>query len=306
MHDETSLRRHQSFAMNLSVVIGYALLAVKLTAYAITGSAAVLSDAAESVVHVVAITFAGFALRVARKRANERFPFGFDRISFFSAGVEGALIFLAALFILYESALSFLQQRRPEELGVGTLLSAVVVMVNGVLGLYLIRVGRKTRSLILEADGKHVLSDSVTSIGAVVGLLLVLLTDQFWFDPLVGALAGLNILREGWHLMHRSLSGLMDEIPAEVYTEVRDTVAEFARLNHVEFHDLRCRDSGTRLWVQLHLVFEDHILLRDAHFLATALENHLRRRWPECQTITHLEVRGDHRTVHLDRHEEGL
>ncbi len=303
MRNETK-QKCQSFAMNLSVAIGYTLLVVKIVAYALTGSAAVLSDAAESVVHVVAITFAGFSLRLARKKASARYPYGYDRISFFSAGVEGALIFLAAVFILYESVLSFLQRRMPDELGLGTALSAVVVVVNGVLGLYLIRVGKKTDSLILEADGKHVLSDSITSIGAVAGLLLVLLTGQFWFDSLFGALAGLNILKEGIGLIRRSVLGLMDEVSPQLFERVRGLVSEFATNNRIVFHDLRCRNSGARIWVQVHLVYEDHILLRDAHSLATALENYLLHELGDCEVITHLEVRGDHQTVHAGHHPE--
>lgn len=290
--------------MNLSVLIGYSLLVVKIIAYVLTGSAAVLSDAAESVVHVVAITFAGFSLRLARKKASPRYPYGYDRISFFSAGMEGSLIFLAAIFIIYESIVSFLQQRTPEELGLGTLLSAVVVVVNGLLGLYLIQVGKKTDSIILEADGKHVLSDSITSIGAVLGLLLVLLTGQFWFDPLFGALAGLNILKEGIGLIRRSVLGLMDEMSPELYERIRHIVADFATMNKIGFHDLRCRNSGARTWVQVHLIYDDHILLRDAHYLATVLENHLQQVLGDCEVITHLEVRGDHQTVHAGHHPE--
>jgi len=292
----------QTLAMNLSVGIGYLLLFLKLYAYSITGSAAVLSDAAESVVHVVAISFARFSLYLSRKKASERFSYGFDRISFFSAGVEGTLIFLAAVFILYESVQSFLLQRRPEELGLGTLLTALVVVVNGLLGLYLIRVGKRTQSLILEADGKHVLSDSITSIGAVLGLVMVLLTDQFWFDPLIGALAGINIFVEGFKLMRRSILGLMDEVDPQVLNKVKNEVADFARANQIKFHDLRCRNSGTRLWIQVHLLYDDHVLLRDAHFMATALEKHIQQLWQGSQIITHLEIKGDHQKIHCDAH----
>lgn len=299
---EGHAQRLQHRALALSVVVGWILLVVKTTAYALTGSAAVLSDAAESVVHVLATSFAYFSLRLAQHSPTLRYPYGFDRITFFSAGLEGGLIVLAALYILWEAALGALKQRQPEQLGVGSLLTASVIVVNGLLGLYLIRLGKKTQNLIVEADGNHVFSDSITSLGALAGLLLVLVTGQWWFDPLLAAVVALNILKEGYKLVQRSVFGLMDGVDPHISQRVTAVVEEFCRLNHLGFHDLRCRNSGSILWVQVHLLFDDHVLLRDAHALATALEDHLRSVFGSCQVITHLEIQGDHQAIHQDCH----
>lgn len=302
--NQEGLERIQTRAMNWSLFIGFALLVVKVTAYLITGSAAVLSDASESVVHVFAITFASFSLRLARKKPTEKFPFGFDRISFFSAGLEGALIIVAAVFILIEATSAFLAGRMPDQIGPGSLLTGLVIVVNGLLGFYLIRTGKNTGSLILEADGKHVLTDSITSVGALAGLGLAGITGLAWFDPLLAGLAGLNILREGFMLVRRGFLGLMDNEDPKLVGAIKTVVEEFCHKNGVASHELRIRDSGARLWVQLHLLFQDHVLLRDAHHIATHLELHLLRHWPQSQIITHLETLGDHDTIHHGSHPE--
>ncbi len=284
--------------MNLSLIIGFSLLVIKFTAYSLTGSAAIFSDSAESVVHVIAITFASFSLRLARKQPSHTFPFGYDRISFFSAGIEGALIVIASIVILFEATRAFVAQRMPDEIGPGSMLTGLVIIVNGLLGLYLISVGKKSGSLIIEADGKHVLTDSFTSIGALAGLGLAGLTGIFWFDPLLAGLAGLNILREGFILVRKGFLGLMDNEDPQESIAIRKIVEEFCEKNSITCHEIKCRNSGTRLWIQFHLIFQDHILLRDAHSLATKLEQHLQGLWPDSRVISHLETQGDHDKVH--------
>jgi cation diffusion facilitator family transporter len=171
------------FAMRRSLAFGVLMLVGKMAAYIMTGSAAILSDAAESVIHVVAVAFAAFSLRLSTKPAKPGFLYGYERITFFSAGFEGAMIVLAAIFILYAAIEKWLRGLQLENLRAGTLLLLAAGVLNAGLGWYLIRMGRRTNSLILEANGKHVLTDSWTSFGVVAGLGLVMLTKWKPFDP---------------------------------------------------------------------------------------------------------------------------
>jgi len=164
--DEGQLRATR-FAMRISLAFGVLMLVGKMAAYLMTGSAAILSDAAESVIHVVAVAFAAFSLRLSTKPAAPQFLYGYERITFFSAGFEGAMIVLAAIFILYAAVEKWMAGLQLENLGAGTLVVLAAGVLNAGLGWYLVRMGRRSRSLILEANGKHVLTDSWMSFGVV-------------------------------------------------------------------------------------------------------------------------------------------
>lgn len=183
--DERELRDAR-FAMRLSLIFGLVMLIGKTTAYFMTHSAAIFSDAAESVIHVIAVGFASFSLRLSTKPASHQFLYGYERIAFFSAGFEGAMIIVAAIAILFESIRKWIAGLQLEHLGTGVLVVLMAGILNACLGYYLLRTGRRTNSLILEANGKHVLTDSWTSFGVVAGLGLVLLTDWKPFDPYGG------------------------------------------------------------------------------------------------------------------------
>src|SRR6202140_5550217 len=202
--------RAARFAMRLSLAVGVLVLLGKTTAYYMTGSAAILSDFAESVVHVIAVAFAAFSLRLSAKPAAPTFLYGYERISFFSAGFEGAMIVIAAIWILVEAIEKWLAGLPLDHLGAGTLLILGAGMLNGWLGWYLLRVGKRSHSLILEADGKHVLTDCFTSFGVVAGLGLVMLTGWKPLDPLVAIAVAINILWSGGRMAWRSAVGLLD------------------------------------------------------------------------------------------------
>ena len=219
--------RAMRFAMRISLAFGVLMLVGKMTAYFMTGSAAILSDAAESVIHVVAVAFAAFSLRLSTKPAEPSFLYGYERITFFSAGFEGAMIVLAATFILYAAIAKWRTGLQLENLGAGTLLVLAAGVMNAGLGWYLIRMGRRSQALILEANGRHVLTDSWTSFGVVAGLGLVLLTKWKPFDPLLAIAVAINILWAGGHLVWRSAVGLLDHSDPRVGKEIRgklDTV----------------------------------------------------------------------------------
>ncbi|MBI3935163.1 MAG: cation transporter [Acidobacteria bacterium] len=294
------------FAMWLSLLAGLLMLAGKWIAYSLTGSVAIFSDAAESVVHVAAVGFAAYSLWLSSRPANPQFPYGYEKISYVSAGFEGALIILAASVIIYQAVHRWLQGLAFQHLGTGTALIAGASVFNAALGLYLISQGKKNHSLILEANGQHVLTDSWTSFGVVGGLCLVLLTGWKPFDPLLAIGTAVNILRTGRGLIRKSFGGLMDEADPALGTVIREMLDRMTRELGVGYHGVRFRGTGISLWVELHLLFPGDTRLADAHATATSLEEKLKAAFPvPVEVITHLESAEDHSRVHHDSHYEG-
>lgn len=292
-------RAQQLFAIRLSLLVGFAMLAGKTYAYHITGSAAILSDAAESVVHVVAVAFAAFSLWLSQQPADQSHPYGHDKISFFSAGVEGALIALAAAFIIFEAVRKWLAGLRLENLHTGTYFVVAATLINAALGGYLVWQGRRHSSLILVANGKHVLTDSWTSLGVIVGLVLVMLTGWRPFDPIVAILVATNILWTGGKLVRQSVGGLMDEADAETERRIRATLDAEVQRRGLSYHAFRCRNSGTLLWVEFHLLFPHGALVDEAHWQATAIETAIQEGLPvPANIITHIEPFEAHDRAH--------
>jgi cation diffusion facilitator family transporter len=290
-------------AIRLSLAIAAAMLAGKWAAYAITGSAAILSDAGESVIHLAAVGFAALSIRLSHRPADRRFRYGYERISFFSAGFEGALIMLAAVLIIWAAVNKWMRGLELHQLGSGAMIIFVAAAVNAGLGWYLIRVGRRTQSLILEANGKHVLTDSWTSLGVVGGVLLVMVTGWKPFDPLVAVAAALNILWAGGRLMEKSIGGLMDYADPKTAELLRSRLDDFCRREKLQYHGLRFRDTGMRLMVDVHLLFPYGTLLGSAHAAATRLEEELPvALGREVEVVTHLEAVEDHGSVHSKAH----
>lgn len=295
------------FAMRLSLAFGVLMLAGKTTAYFITGSSAILADAAESVVHVIAVAFAAFSLYLSAKPAASDHLYGYEKISFFSAGFEGGMIVIAAIFIIVTSVRDWLEGLHLENLGPGTLLIAGAVAINGALGVYLVRTGRRLRSIILEADGKHVLVDCWTSLGVIIGLALVLVTKWQPFDPLVAIAAALNILWSGGRLMWRSIQGLLDYSDPKVGHEIREKLDGICKELKVQYHGLRFRTTGSRELIEVHLLFPRSTPLGEAHRLATIIEESLPKELSvQAEVVTHLESAEDHEQVHSQQHYTGI
>lgn len=285
--------------MRTSLFVGFLMLVLKMSAYALTGSAAILGDAAESIVHVAAVVFASYSLWLAQQPADENHPYGHSKIAFFSAGIEGGLIVLAAAFISYESVRRWIGGYPVANLDYGVLITLVTILINGVLGVYLLRVGRSQGSLILVANGKHVLTDGWTSLGALVGLGLVFFTGRPWWDPLCGLLMAANIIISGYALLRRSVTGLMDEADPVLARALNEALARETQARAVTFHALRVRDAGHVHYVDVHLLFPDDILLRDAHRRATEIEAAVEASVGKPVHITtHLECESDHDVLH--------
>ena len=301
-HD-VQAQRDLRFAMRWSLAIGVLMLLGKTSAYAITGSAAILSDAAESIIHVIAVGFAAYSLRLSVKPADQRFHYGYERITFFSAGFEGAMIMLAAIAIIAAAIQKWLSGLQIDRLGLGTLVVLAAAIINALLGWYLVRIGRRNNSLILEANGKHVLTDSWTSFGVVAGLGLVMLTGWKPLDPLIAIAVALNILWSGGHLIWRSVQGLMDYSDPEIGRKLREHLDAICAELGVEYHGVRFRTTGWRLLIEVHLLFPRDVPVGEAHRLATLLEERLPRLLDlPAQVITHLESLEDHSEVHADPH----
>jgi cation diffusion facilitator family transporter len=279
------------------------MLICKTTAYFMTHSAAIFSDAAESVIHVIAVGFAAFSLRLSTKPASSHFLYGYERIAFFSAGFEGAMIVVAAIAILFESIRRWVAGLQLENLGTGVLLILMAGIVNAGLGYYILRVGRRTNSLILEANSKHVLTDSWTSFGVVGGLGLVLLTHWRPFDPLVAIAVAANILWSGGLLVWRSAVGLLDYSDPKAGRRIRDKLDTICSELAIQYHGVRFRTTGYRQIIEVHLLFPRLTSVSDAHRLATILEERLPAELGmPAEVVTHLESLEDHADVHREQH----
>jgi cation diffusion facilitator family transporter len=294
------------FAMQLSLVVGVLMLAAKMSAYMLTNSSAIFSDAAESVVHVVAVAFAVFSLWLSTRPAARKFHYGYERITFFSAGFEGAMIILAAASILYTTIQKWRRGLTLDHLGNGMVLIVAAGVLNAGLGWYLLRIGKRNHSLILEADGKHVLTDSWTSFGVVAGLLLVLLTGWKPFDPLVAIGVAMNILWSGTRLFWESLKGLLDYSDPKIGHEIRRLLDATCDELSIQYHGVRFRTTRYRQIIEVHLLFPQSMSLGEAHRLATVLEERLAGRLSvPSEVTTHLESLEDHGEVHHAVHYTG-
>lgn len=286
-------------AMNLSLGVGILMLIIKFGAYLLTGSAAIFADAIETIVHVIAVAFASFSLRLSQKPADVSHPYGHAKIGFFSAGAEGALIVFAAFFIIHDAVTKWMAGLVLENIGLGTLLTALTVLINGGLGLYLVWVGKRKNSLILEANGKHVLTDAWTSIGVIIGLILTAMTGWLPWDPIFAILVACNILVAGFSLIKRSVRGLMDEAEPAIHAQLIDLLDQEVKPHGIAYHALRHRNLGDGHWVDLHLLFDDDTPIEKAHAIATQIERAAMEKLPPGSVVTtHLEPRRDHGRLH--------
>lgn len=282
----------QKRVMNFSLVASLVLLGVKVSGAVMTGSSAIYSDAAESVVHFLAVAFACWALRLSIKPADETHHFGHDKVSFLSAGFEGAMISAAAMLIFYEAARQFIFGVEIRNLGFGLAVTSLAAGVNLILGLALVAVGKKSESPLVRANGMHVLTDVWSSIAVLIGLCLYYVTGWVWWDPVVAILVACNILRVGILLMRESLGGLLDEADPRIESEVRELLDREVAALGLSYHNFRHRHSGRTHWVEFHLVFDDHLSVGEAHNQATRVEAMVADLLsPDGRVISHLEPR---------------
>lgn len=285
--------------MNWSLAVAFVLLGAKVTAAITTGSSAIYSDAAESVVHLLAVMFAAWALRLSHKPADETHHFGHDKVSFVSAGFEGAMICAAAVLIVYEAIRQIIFGVSIENLGFGVIVTAAAAGINLALGLSLLAVGKRNGSPLLRANGLHVLTDVWSSVAVLLALGLYKSTGWSYWDPLAAILAALNILRVGFRLIRESLAGLLDESNSEAQKQILELLDAEMKTRGLSYHNLRYRHSGRTHWVEFHLVFEDSLTVGTAHQIATEIEARVAALFhPEGRVISHLEPKS------AEHHEE--
>ena len=249
----------------ISLVVAVLMLAAKYQAYRMTGSTAVLSDALESIVNVVAAVFALGGLLFAGRPADRNHPYGHGKIEFFSAAFEGGLIAFASVVIVYEAGRILIAGAEVRQIGSGVVIVLVTGLVNLVLGWYLVRTGRRYQSLTLVADGKHVISDFWTSAGVVVGLLLVHLTGRAWLDPLVALLVALWLMWTGFKLVRHAAGGLLDEEDPVLLSRVLNALQTYVGHGVIRVHHLRAIRSGRFHHVEAHLVVPEFWSVERAH-----------------------------------------
>ena len=248
------------------------LMCAKFYAFHLTRSSAVFSDALESIINVVASAFALMSIVLAARPPDKNHPYGHGKVEYFSAGFEGALIIIAAIGI-FKSGLAHILKPQPlPNLTDGLYILLGTGLINLILGLGLVRTGKKTHSLALTADGKHVLTDVITSAGVLLGLLLVHLTGLYWLDGAIACMVGFSILYTGIILIKESSAGLMDRAEPALLEEISSLLEKHRKDNWVGIHELRAFRSGSIVNVSLHLILPRGFSLSEAHLEAEEIE----------------------------------
>ncbi|WP_295846348.1 cation diffusion facilitator family transporter [Tardiphaga sp.] len=272
-----------------SIVVGFAVLGLKYVAYQLTGSVALLSDAIESIVNVVTAIVALLAVSLSAKPADEEHPYGHHKAEYFSAVLEGVLIVLAAILILREAWFSYLAPRPLEAPWLGLAVNGLATVLNAGWAWALIHRGRQLKSPALAADGRHLVTDVVSSIGVLGGVGVAALSGIAVLDPILAALVALNILWAGWALMKESLSGLMDEaIPPTTLVTIKKIISTQSD-GAIEAHDLRTRRAGRMTFIDFHLVVAGSTTVSAAHDICDHLEVAIRQEIGEALITIHVE-----------------
>jgi cation diffusion facilitator family transporter len=273
----------------ISVAVGVAVLGIKLLAWSLTGSVALFSDALESIVNVAASTAALLAIGYSARPADSNHPYGHHKAEYFSVVLEGVLIIVAAILILREAYQAYQAPHMFDAPVEGLVVSAIASVINGGWSWFLIREGRRRRSPALVADGKHLLTDVVTSVGVVVGLVAAYLTGIAALDPILAAVVAVNILWAGWRLIRESLGGLMDEaVPEKTLAEIRQIISTHAE-GAIEAHDLRTRHAGRATFIDFHLVVAGTMAVSEAHDICDRIEKALKATVPDAMITIHVE-----------------
>lgn len=277
-------------AARISFLIGLVMLAMKMGGYLITNSAAILSDALESVVHVVATAVAFYSVILVGRPADRRFPYGYGKAEYFSAGLEGALIVVAAIAIVYQATIDITRGPQLRSIDIGAIIVAAAGGINLLLGFYLVRTGKSTNSLVLVADGRHVLTDSYTSLGVLVGLVLVKITGVILLDPIFAIAVAVNILWTGYALMRESVRGLMNTADPDMIERTVSVLNRTRRPEMIDVHRLRAWRAGERRFVDFHLTLPRYMPIEQAHTLTHLISDAINSEFAEeIDLLLHLD-----------------
>lgn len=288
--------RSPTFYILFSVATSVLTMALKFGAYALTGSVGLLSDALESFVNLAAALIALAALTYAHADEDEDHNFGHQKAEYFSSGIEGALIFVAAGAIVWSAVPRLLDPRPLEQVGLGLALSVVAAGANLLCGWFLLKGAREHRSITLEADAHHLLTDVWTTAGVIAGVAIVHFTGWLVLDPLIAIAVALQILWTGWTLIRRSFDGLMDRaMPADELGRIV-AVLEQVKRQGGDYHRLRTRVSGNRSFVDVHVLVPGTMSVHEGHDLVHRLEEQIESAMPHVEVLTHLEPLEDPRS----------
>jgi cation diffusion facilitator family transporter len=277
----------------LSIGAALSTILLKGLAWWMTGSVGLLSDALESVVNLAGALMALAMIAVAEQPADEQHAFGHGKAEYFSAGFEGLLILFAAVGIGVTAGERLIHPQPLEQVGIGLAVSVVASTVNLLTARTLLSAGLKHRSLTLEADAHHLMTDVWTSVGVIAGVGAVALTGWLWLDPLLALLVAANIVWMGWRLLYRSAEGLMDvALPPDEHAQVLAVLSVY-RQQGIDYHALRTRESGARRFVELHVLVPGEWTIQRGHELAERLEGDIRNALPKTTVLTHLEPLDD-------------
>lgn len=296
----------RSFAL-LSIGAAVLTITLKFGAYLLTGSVGFFSDAVESVVNLFGAAAAFWALTVAARPADEEHAYGHGKVEYFASGLESALIIVAAGYILYSATGRLLDPEPLQQVGLGLGLTLMASAINGGVALVLLRAGRRLRSITLDADGKHLLTDVWTSGGVIVGVAAAGLTGWYFLDPLIAILVALNIVWTGMKLLKSTTNGLLDEAIPDEDQEQFETVLARYRESGIRFHALRTRQAGQRRFLSMHVLVPGDWSVQRGHDLSEKIEEELRYELPGSTVFIHIEPEEDPASfedVGLDRRTE--
>jgi cation diffusion facilitator family transporter len=280
----------------MSIIVSVVVFGMKMAAWWATGSVGLLSDALESTVNIVAAVVALFALRTAMKPADAMHHFGRGKAEYFSASIEGFMILLAALIIVYTAIERIITPRDLEQIGWGLTISTVAAVINGGAALVLLRAGKLHRSPVLVADGKHLMTDVWTSVGVIVGVGLVVVTGWNRLDGIVALAVGLNIIVTGINLLRTSTAGLMDKaLSDEDHLKIVKVLTKYES-DEVKFHELQTREAGRQRFVSMHVLVPGAWTIQKGHDLSENLEADIIAELPDTIITTHVEPLEDERS----------
>ena len=291
----TSRYQRTRKAIRISLVVSIVVFAIKFSAYIYTGANSVLSDAAESFIHIFAVGFSAFGIYFSQKPPDYDHPYGHERIGFFAIGAEGMLIVIAALTIFYQSIRSLVTGIEVFNLGAGAGIVFASAVINLLLGIYLVRVGKREENMIIVGNGKHTLTDVYTSGGVLLTLFLISWTGYLFLDAIVAMAIAAYISLEGYRLLRYATKGLMDQSDPEIDDKIRDILDKEVSGSMKGWHALRHRNTGDTHWVEFHILFEKGLDLEKAHKQATILEKKIMDRLGGHVVVTaHLEPEQQH------------
>jgi cation diffusion facilitator family transporter len=274
----------------LSIAAAILTISLKTAAYFYTGSVGLLSDALESVINLIAAIIALLMIKIAVQPPDDDHAFGHDKAEYFASGIEGTLIFLAAGGIIYTAIPRLLAPQPIENVGIGLVVSVAASIVNLVVGILLIKIGKQSHSIVLEADGRHLMTDVWTSVGVILGVLAVSFTGWLVLDAIIALVVALNIIWTGFQLIKRSALGLMDTAVApETGEQIVAILDNYVEKQGIDYHALRTRQSGARKFISVHILVPDEWTVQKGHDLTEEIELEICRAIPESTVFTHLE-----------------